>query len=139
MNSLSEFLLWCNGIGSVSTAPGCKFDPQPSARTQACCSCGIGRKCGLESSLAGECHMPQGSQKIRRRKKTKRTYFSPSFLQVKCYPAFMLSNFRSHIRDHTHFTDGEAKALEEVASSWALTESVSGRAGDLNPGCLHAL
>ena len=25
-----EFPLWHNGIGSISTEPGCRFDPQPS-------------------------------------------------------------------------------------------------------------
>lgn len=30
-NNISEFLLWCNGIGGVSAAPRCRFHPQLSA------------------------------------------------------------------------------------------------------------
>lgn len=41
---------------------------------------------------------------------------------MKWYPDIMLVNFGSHIYDHTHFTDGEAKPLKDVAFPWASSQ-----------------
>ena len=46
-----ESPLWHKGIGGISAAPGCRFNPETGAvgyRIQHCCSCSIGYKCDLD-------------------------------------------------------------------------------------------
>ena len=52
-----EFLLWYSGIGSISVAPGCRFNTCPGTvgyRIQSCHICGIGRNCSSDL-IPGSC------------------------------------------------------------------------------------
>lgn len=50
----------------------------------------------------------------------------------------MLSKFRSHTHDYTHFTDGETEAPEEVTFPQALSQRVAELGTEPRPDSMHS-
>ena len=68
-----EFPLRSNGIGGISAASGCRFDPQPGTvglRIPSCRSCGIGHNCGLDLIPSPGTPYVRGQPKKKKKKNT---------------------------------------------------------------------
>ena len=67
--SSKEFLLWHNGISSISAVPGCRFNPWPHTvdwRIHRCHSCGVG--CNYSSALIPGPGTPYAMEQPRKNK-----------------------------------------------------------------------
>lgn len=70
-----EFPLWHNGIGSISAAPGCRFDPWPRVvawRIQYCCSSSVAVAGIWYLAQNSICHGAAKTEKKERKKKKNR-------------------------------------------------------------------